>query len=137
MFKFRSMYPDAEKNGAQWAKKNDDRCTPIGRFLRKTSIDEFPQLWNVLKGEMSLVGPRPERPELIETFKYEIPSYMLRHRMKSGITGWAQVNGWRGDTSLASRIEFDLYYIRNWSLLLDVKILFLTVLKGFVNENAY
>ncbi len=137
MFKFRSMYPDAERNGAQWTKKDDDRCTPIGRFLRKTSIDEFPQLWNVLKGEMSLVGPRPERPELIETFKHTIPSYMLRHRMKSGITGWAQVNGWRGDTDLPSRIEFDLYYIRNWSLLLDVKILFLTILKGFVNENAY
>ena len=137
MWKFRSMRTDAEDTGARWAAKNDDRRTPLGTFLRSSSLDEFPQFWNVLRGEMSLVGPRPERPVFIEQFKHQIPSYMLRHRMKSGITGWAQVNGWRGDTSLEKRIEFDLYYIRNWSLFLDFKILILTIIKGFVHENAY
>ncbi|MCG8453891.1 MAG: undecaprenyl-phosphate glucose phosphotransferase [Spirochaetales bacterium] len=137
MWKFRSMRIDAETDGAQWASQNDNRRTSIGTFLRRTSLDEIPQFWNVLIGEMSLVGPRPERPVFIDQFKEEIPSYMLRHRMKAGITGWAQVNGWRGDTSLEKRIECDIFYIRNWSLLLDVKILLLTVVKGFVNENAY
>jgi Undecaprenyl-phosphate glucose phosphotransferase len=138
MLKFRSMRVDAEdKTGAVWAIKNDDRRTPIGTFLRSTSIDELPQLWNVLVGDMSLVGPRPERPVFVNQFRNQIPNYMLRHKVKSGITGWAQINGWRGDTSLEKRIECDLYYIRNWSPWLDVKILFLTVFKGFVNKNAY
>ena len=138
MWKFRSMRTDAEeKTGAVWAIKNDDRRTPIGTFLRSTSLDELPQLWNVVVGNMSLVGPRPERPVFIDKFKHEIPQYMLRHKMKSGITGWAQVNGWRGDTSLEKRIECDIYYIKHWSLWLDIKILFMTIWKGFVNKNAY
>jgi putative colanic acid biosynthesis UDP-glucose lipid carrier transferase len=138
MLKFRSMKVDAEvRTGAVWAVKNDDRRTVIGSFLRSTSLDELPQLWNVLTGDMSLVGPRPERPVFVDKFRHEIPNYMLRHRVKTGITGWAQVNGWRGDTSLEKRIECDIYYIRNWSLWLDIKILFLTVFKGFVNPNAY
>lgn len=138
MYKFRSMKTDAEsESGAVWARENDDRRTPIGAFLRSTSLDELPQLWNVLKGEMSLVGPRPERPVFVKQFRGEIPNYMLRHKVKAGITGWAQVNGWRGNTSLDRRIEFDLYYIRNWSYFLDIKILFLTVWKGFIHKNAY
>ncbi|MBS1963623.1 MAG: undecaprenyl-phosphate glucose phosphotransferase [Bdellovibrionales bacterium] len=138
MWKFRSMRVDAEeKTGAVWAKKDDDRRTPIGTFLRATSIDELPQLWNVVRGEMSLVGPRPERPVFVDKFRGEVPHYMLRHKVKAGITGWAQVNGWRGDTSLEQRIECDLYYIRNWSYTLDLKILWMTVWKGFVNKNAY
>ena len=138
MYKFRSMQVDAEqKTGAVWAIQNDDRRTPIGTLLRSTSIDELPQLWNVFVGDMSLVGPRPERPVFVSKFRHEIPNYMLRHKVKTGITGWAQVNGWRGDTSLEKRIECDLYYIRNWSLWLDVKILILTVFKGFVHKNAY
>ena len=138
MWKFRSMKVDAEAStGAVWAKKDDDRRTPIGTFLRSTSLDEIPQFWNVLVGEMSLVGPRPERPEFVHQFRGNIPKYMLRHKVKAGITGWAQVNGWRGDTSLEKRIECDLYYIRHWSLALDLKILVLTFLKGFVHKNAY
>ncbi len=138
MWKFRSMPIDAEKeSGAVWNTKTDNRATPFGAILRKTSLDELPQLWNILKGEMSLVGPRPERPVFVEQFRQEMPSYMLRHKMKAGLTGWAQVNGWRGNTSLEKRIEFDLYYIQNWSLGLDMKILLLTVLRGFVNKNAY
>lgn len=139
MWKFRSMKLDAESdgNGARWAVKNDPRTTSIGAFLRKTSLDELPQFFNVLTGHMSLVGPRPERPELINKFKDEIPAYMLRHKMKAGITGWAQANGWRGNTSLEKRIEYDIYYIKNWSFGLDIKILFLTVIKGFINKNAY
>ncbi|MGZ3655884.1 MAG: undecaprenyl-phosphate glucose phosphotransferase [Bdellovibrionota bacterium] len=138
MWKFRSMRMDAEKDtGAVWAKKGDDRRTPIGAFLRSTSLDELPQFWNVLVGDMSLVGPRPERPEFVHQFRGKIPAYMLRHKVKAGITGWAQVNGWRGDTSLEKRIECDLYYIRNWNFLFDVKILLLTPLRGFVNKNAY
>ncbi|NDG86186.1 MAG: undecaprenyl-phosphate glucose phosphotransferase, partial [Proteobacteria bacterium] len=138
MLKFRSMKADAEAaTGAVWAVENDQRRTVFGTFLRSTSLDELPQLWNVFTGDMSLVGPRPERPVFVERFKRNIPNYMLRHRVKTGITGWAQVNGWRGDTSLEKRIECDIYYIRNWSLWLDVKILFLTVFKGFVNRNAY
>jgi len=138
MWKFRSMRVDAEDStGAVWARKDDDRRTPIGAFLRATSIDELPQLWNVVRGEMSLVGPRPERPVFVDKFRGEVPHYMLRHKVKAGITGWAQVNGWRGDTSLERRIECDLYYIRNWSYSLDLKILWMTVWKGFVNKNAY
>ena len=138
MLKFRSMRIDAEKEtGAVWARPGDDRRTPIGAFLRATSIDELPQLWNVICGDMSLVGPRPERPVFVDQFKGEIPNYMLRHKVKAGITGWAQVNGWRGNTSLESRIQCDLFYIRNWSYTLDLKILLLTLWKGFVNKNAY
>lgn len=138
MIKFRSMRMDAEtKMGPVWAKESDDRRTPIGTFLRATSLDELPQFWNVLKGEMSLVGPRPERPVFVDQFKQEIPGYMLRHKVKAGITGWAQVNGWRGNTSLDKRIEYDLFYIRNWSYFMDWKILLLTLIKGFINKNAY
>jgi Undecaprenyl-phosphate glucose phosphotransferase len=138
MLKFRSMKVDAEsKTGAVWTVENDDRRTTFGTFLRSTSLDELPQLWNVFVGDMSLVGPRPERPVFVNKFRHEIPNYMLRHKVKTGITGWAQVNGWRGDTSLEKRIECDIFYIRNWSLWLDIKILFLTIFRGFVNRNAY
>jgi lipopolysaccharide/colanic/teichoic acid biosynthesis glycosyltransferase len=138
MLKFRSMRIDAEAStGAVWAREADNRRTLLGTILRKTSLDELPQLWNVLRGEMSLVGPRPERPVFVDQFRKEIPHYMLRHKVKSGITGWAQVNGWRGNTSLRRRIECDLYYIQNWSYALDLKILTLTLWKGFVNKNAY
>ncbi|MBU6376024.1 MAG: undecaprenyl-phosphate glucose phosphotransferase [Bdellovibrionales bacterium] len=138
MIKFRSMRVDAEeRTGPVWATAEDNRKTPIGTFLRSTSLDELPQLWNVLMGDMSLVGPRPERPFFVNKFRSEIPGYMLRHKVKSGITGWAQVHGWRGDTSLARRIECDLYYIRHWSFWLDIKILCLTVWRGFINRNAY
>lgn len=138
MLKFRSMRVDAEsRTGAVWCQPTDNRRTPLGSFLRRTSLDELPQLWNVLRGEMSLVGPRPERPVFVNQFRKEIPHYMLRHKVHAGITGWAQVNGWRGNTSLNARIECDLFYIRNWSYLLDLKILLLTIWKGFVNKNAY
>jgi Undecaprenyl-phosphate glucose phosphotransferase len=138
MLKFRSMRMDAEaQSGAVWANENDDRRTLLGAILRRTSLDELPQLWNVLCGEMSLVGPRPERPVFVTQFRKQIPHYMLRHKVKAGITGWAQVNGWRGNTSLRRRIECDLYYIQHWSYLLDLKILTLTILKGFINKNAY
>jgi len=138
MYKFRSMKIDAEDaSGAVWCKKNDDRRTPIGEFIRKTSLDELPQFWNVVKGDMSLVGPRPERPVFIHKFKSEVPKYMLRHQVPAGVTGWAQINGWRGDTSLEKRIQYDLYYIENWSLWFDLRIMLLTPLKGFVNTNAY
>jgi Undecaprenyl-phosphate glucose phosphotransferase len=137
MWKFRSMVTDAEaRTGPVWARRGDPRRTPLGRFLRRFSLDELPQLVNVLRGEMSLVGPRPERPELIRSFKDRIPHYMLRHKMKAGMTGWAQVNGWRGNTSLEKRIECDLYYIENWSLLFDFKILFKTLWKGFFSREA-
>ena len=136
--KFRSMHQDAEsRTGAVWASENDTRRTKFGSFLRKYSLDELPQLFNVLKGEMSLVGPRPERPIFIERFKSQIPHYMLRHKVKAGITGWAQINGWRGNTSLEKRIECDLYYIERWSIWLDIKILFLTFFRGFFDPNAY
>lgn len=138
MYKFRSMEiqpDDDEKKG--WTKKDDPRVTRIGKILRKTSIDELPQLFNVLKGDMSLVGPRPERPLFVEKFKEEIPRYMIKHQVRPGITGWAQVNGYRGDTSIRKRIEYDLYYIENWSIAFDFKILFLTFFKGFINKNAY
>ncbi len=138
MLKFRSMPVTAEKDtGAVWAKPGENRATPIGRILRRTSLDELPQFINVLKGNMSVVGPRPERPVFIQEFKEQIPRYMLRHKVKGGITGWAQVNGLRGNTSLEERIKHDLYYIQNWSLLFDVKIMLLTFWKGFVNRNAY
>jgi Undecaprenyl-phosphate glucose phosphotransferase len=131
VYKFRSMPVDAEEvTGPIWAPPRDPRVTPIGRWLRQHDVDEFPQFWNVLKGEMSIVGPRPERPFFVEQFKHKIPQYMLRHKVKAGITGWAQVNGWRGHTSLEKRIEFDLYYIENWSLSLDIKIMWLTMLRG-------
>jgi Undecaprenyl-phosphate glucose phosphotransferase len=137
MFKFRTMRTDAEKDGARFATPNDHRRTPIGSFLRKTSLDEVPQFWNVLVGDMSLVGPRPERPVFIEEFKKQIPRYHLRHMVKSGITGWAQINGLRGDTSIKDRIDYDLYYIENWSLLFDLKILVRTAFGGFLSKNAY
>ena len=138
MYKFRSMEvqaPAAEKS--RWTTPNDSRVTPIGRFIRKTSIDEMPQLFNVLMGDMSLVGPRPERPFFVDKFKEEIPRYMIKHQVRPGMTGWAQVNGYRGDTSITKRIEHDLYYIENWTLGLDFKILFPTFFKGFINKNAY
>ena len=124
-----------EKRG--WTKKGDPRVTPFGSFIRKTSIDELPQMWNVLIGNMSLVGPRPERPQFVEKFKEEIPRYMIKHQVRPGITGWAQINGYRGDTSILKRIECDLYYIENWTLSLDIKIIILTFFRGFVNKNAY
>lgn len=138
MYKFRSMEvqkANAEQKG--WTTRHDPRVTGIGKFIRRTSIDELPQLINVLKGEMSLIGPRPERPQFVEKFREEIPRYMIKHQVRPGMTGWAQVNGYRGDTSIRKRIECDLYYIENWTLGLDIKILFLTVFKGFVNKNAY
>jgi Undecaprenyl-phosphate glucose phosphotransferase len=137
MIKFRTMKVDAEKDGPRFATAHDDRRTPVGTFLRRLSLDELPQLWNVLVGDMSLVGPRPERPVFIEAFKKQIPRYHLRHMVKSGITGWAQVNGLRGDTSIKDRIEYDLYYIENWSLAFDLKILIRTALGGFLSKNAY
>ena len=137
MFKFRSMevQPEAEEKKA-WTVKNDPRVTGIGKFMRRTSLDELPQLFNILKGDMSLVGPRPERPFFVEKFREEIPRYMVKHQVRPGLTGWAQVNGYRGDTSIRKRIEYDLYYIENWTLGLDIKILFLTIFKGFINKNA-
>lgn len=138
MYKFRSMEvqsPSEEKKG--WTTKNDPRVTPIGKIIRRTSIDEFPQLFNVLKGDMSLVGPRPERPQFVEKFREEIPRYMVKHQVRPGMTGWAQVNGYRGNTSIRKRIDCDIYYIENWTVGLDIKILFLTVFKGFINKNAY
>ena len=138
MYKFRSMEMQPEEDEKKsWTKMNDPRVTRIGKILRKTSIDELPQLFNVLKGDMSLIGPRPERPLFVEKFKEEIPRYMIKHQVRPGITGWAQVNGYRGDTSIRKRIEYDLYYIENWSITFDFKILFLTFFKGFVNKNAY
>ncbi len=138
ILKFRSMTVDAESGtGAVWAREDDPRRTRLGTFLRKTSMDELPQFFNVLKGDMSIVGPRPERPVFIREFRENIPKYMLRHTMKAGITGWAQINGWRGNTDIRKRVEHDLYYIENWSLSLDIKILWLTIWKGLVNRNAY
>ena len=137
VYKFRSMYQGAEdETGPIWARDNDPRCTPVGRWLRRLDLDELPQLWNVLRGDMSIVGPRPERPYFVAQFKHRIPQYMLRHKVKAGITGWAQVNGWRGNTSLEKRIEYDLYYIENWSVGLDIKIMWLTVLRG-LQKHAY
>jgi exopolysaccharide biosynthesis polyprenyl glycosylphosphotransferase len=138
ILKFRSMRVGAEaETGAVWAAKNDPRRTRVGSFIRAWSLDELPQLWNVLVGDMSVIGPRPERPEFVEQFRAEFPHYMLRHKVRAGMTGWAQVHGWRGNTSIRMRIEHDLYYIENWSLLLDCKILFMTVVHGLRDENAY
>ena len=138
MYKFRSMevQPEQEEQKA-WTVKNDPRVTTVGKFMRRTSIDELPQLFNVLRGDMSLVGPRPERPFFVEKFLEEIPRYMVKHQVRPGLTGWAQIHGYRGDTSIRKRIEHDLYYIENWTVGLDIKILFLTFFKGFVNKNAY
>jgi Undecaprenyl-phosphate glucose phosphotransferase len=138
IFKFRTMVDEAERNtGPVFATSDDPRRTPIGAWLRRHNLDELPQLLNVLLGDMSLVGPRPERPPFVQQFRARIPQYMRRHRVKSGITGWAQVNGWRGNTSIEKRIEFDLYYIENWSLRLDLKILILTLFRGFGQDHAY
>ncbi len=138
MYKFRSMeVQDEDEEKKAWTTENDPRVTNFGKLIRRTSIDELPQLVNVLKGEMSLVGPRPERPQFVEKFREKIPRYMIKHQVRPGMTGWAQVNGFRGDTSIRKRIEYDLYYIENWSLGFDFKILFLTVFKGFTNKNAY
>ena len=138
MLKFRTMGTDAEVDtGPVWAAADDPRRTRLGAFLRRFSLDELPQLWNVLKGEMSLVGPRPERPVFVESFRRSLPGYMLRHKVKAGMTGWAQINGWRGNTSLEKRLEFDLYYIERWSLGFDLKILLHTVWRGFFDRNAY
>jgi len=138
IFKFRTMVDEAEKDtGPVFATSDDPRRTPIGAWLRKRNLDELPQLLNVLLGDMSLVGPRPERPPFVQQFRERIPQYMRRHRVKSGMTGWAQVNGWRGNTSIEKRIEFDLYYIENWSLRLDLKILILTLFHGFGQDHAY
>jgi Undecaprenyl-phosphate glucose phosphotransferase len=137
MFKFRSMRVDAEAGGPGWTVKDDPRRTRLGTTLRKLSLDELPQLWNVLMGDMSLVGPRPEQPQFVEEFRGSIPRYMLRHHVKSGMTGWAQVNGLRGDTPLEDRIRYDLYYLQNWSLWFDVRILFLTVARVFKDASAY
>ena len=138
MYKFRTMEvqkPSSEEKG--WTTKNDPRVTKVGKFLRRTSIDELPQLFNILKGDMSVVGPRPERPHFVEQFKEEIPRYMVKHQVRPGLTGWAQINGYRGDPSIKRRIEFDIFYIENWTMSFDVKIMFLTIFKGFINKNAY
>ena len=138
MYKFRTMEvqkPTSEQKA--WTVKGDPRVTKVGKFLRCTSLDELPQLFNILMGEMSLVGPRPERPLFVEKFKEEIPRYMIKHQVRPGLTGWAQVNGYRGDTSIRKRIEYDLFYIENWTMSMDFKIMFLTLFKGFVNKNAY
>ena len=138
MYKFRSMgVQKAEEEKKAWTVKGDPRVTWMGKIIRKTSIDELPQFFNVLKGDMSLIGPRPERTQFVEMFKEQIPRYMIKHQVRPGMTGWAQVNGFRGDTSITGRIQCDLWYIENWSLSLDIKILFLTLWKGFVNKNAY
>ena len=138
MYKFRTM--EVQKEAAEreaWTVKDDPRVTKVGKFLRKTSLDELPQLFNILVGEMSLVGPRPERPRFVEQFKEEIPRYMIKHQVRPGLTGWAQVNGYRGDSSIRKRIEYDLFYIENWTMSFDIKIMLLTIFKGFINKNAY
>lgn len=138
MYKFRTM--EIQKESAEkraWTVKDDPRVTKIGKFLRRTSLDEFPQLYNILRGDMSLVGPRPERPLFVEKFREEIPRYMIKHQVRPGLTGWAQINGYRGDTSIRKRIDYDIFYIENWTMGLDIKILFLTIFKGFINKNAY
>jgi lipopolysaccharide/colanic/teichoic acid biosynthesis glycosyltransferase len=138
ILKFRTMRVSTASTAATvWTVANDPRTTKFGSFLRKTSLDELPQFFNVLFANMSVIGPRPERPFFVDQFKEEIPKYMVKHQVKPGITGWAQVNGWRGDTSIKERIECDIYYIENWKLLLDIKIMFMTVFKGMVNRNAY
>ena len=135
IYKFRTMTNECDKDGILLS--DEARLTKFGKFLRSTSLDELPTLWNVLKSDMSLVGPRPERPVFVEDFKKTIPKYMLRLKMKAGLTGWAQINGWRGNTSLEKRIEYDLYYINHWSIFMDLKIILLTFWKGFLNPHAY
>ena len=138
MYKFRTMEvqkPSTEKQG--WTTKDDPRVTKVGKLLRRTSMDELPQLFNILKGDMSVVGPRPERPQFVDKFKEEIPRYMVKHQVRPGLTGWAQINGYRGDTSIKRRIEYDIFYIENWTMSFDIKIMFLTIFKGLINKNAY
>ncbi len=138
MYKFRTMEIQKESSEKRaWTVRDDPRVTKIGKFLRRTSLDEFPQLYNILRGDMSLVGPRPERPLFVEKFREEIPRYMIKHQVRPGLTGWAQINGYRGDTSIRKRIDYDIFYIENWTMGLDIKILFLTIFKGFINKNAY
>jgi exopolysaccharide biosynthesis polyprenyl glycosylphosphotransferase len=138
MYKFRTMKVGSQEEGdTRWTSSEDPRRTPIGAFLRKTNLDELPQFVNVLKGDMSIVGPRPERPHFVEKFLDEFDRYNFRHTFKAGITGWAQVNGWRGDTSIAKRVEYDLYYLRNWSLTFDLQIITMTLLRIFSSKNAY
>src|SRR6202795_970049 len=138
MLKFRTMTMcSAEESDTRWTVQNDPRCTRVGKMLRKTGLDELPQFFNVLKGEMSVVGPRPERPVLVQKFMQSVGNYNRRHYLKVGITGWAQVNGWRGDTSIAKRVEYDLYYLRNWSLTFDLQIITMTLLRIFNSKNAY
>lgn len=138
MYKFRTMIEQTESEEAKgWTTKDDPRVTKVGKFLRRTSLDELPQLFNIFVGQMSLVGPRPERPQFVEKFREEIPRYMIKHQVRPGLTGWAQINGLRGDTSIEKRIEHDLYYIENWTLEFDIKILLLTIFRGFINKNAY
>ncbi len=138
MYKFRSMRQQSEQaKQADWTVENDPRVTKVGKFIRRTSLDELPQLVNILKGDMSLVGPRPEQTKYVEEFREKIPRYMIKHQVRPGLTGWAQVNGYRGDTSIRKRIDYDLYYIENWTLGFDIRILFLTIFKGFINKNAY
>jgi putative colanic acid biosynthesis UDP-glucose lipid carrier transferase len=137
ILKFRSMPVNTEKEGVVWGNSAQKTENRFCRWMRKTSLDELPQFFNVLRGDMSIVGPRPERPEFVEKFKDEIPGYMKKHLVKAGITGWAQIHGWRGDTDLKARIEHDLFYIDNWSLMLDLKIIFYTPWRGLINKNAY
>ena len=138
MYKFRSMEVQSpKKERGAWTVPGDPRVTTVGRIIRRTSIDEMPQFFNILKGDMSLVGPRPERPFFVEKFREEIPRYMIKHQVRPGMTGWAQINGYRGNTSIRKRIDHDLYYIENWSVGFDIKIIFLTFFKGFINKNAY
>ena len=127
--------PGAEKKG--WTVKDDTRVTRDGKLLRRTSMDELPQFFNILKGDMSVVGPRPERPQYVEKFREEIPRYMVKHQVRPGLTGWAQINGYRGDTPIKRRVEYDIFYIENWTLSFDIKIMLLTIFKGFINKNAY
>ena len=138
MHKFRTMYvQDPNEEKIRWTTKDDPRRTPVGKILRRLSLDELPQLWDVLVGNMSLVGPRPERPYFVEKFKEEIPKYMIKHRVRPGITGWAQIHGLRGDTSIEERIKYDIWYIENWSFWLDIKIILATIFGGKFMENAY
>ena len=138
MYKFRTMEMQKESEEKNyWTVRNDPRVTSVGKVLRGTSMDELPQLFNILKGDMSIVGPRPERPQFVEKFKEEIPRYMVKHQVRPGLTGWAQINGYRGDTSIRKRIEYDLYYIENWSMMFDFKIIIGTIRYGIVNKNAY
>ena len=138
MYKFRSMRVQTESEEKKgWTTKDDPRVTSIGKIIRKTSIDELPQLFNILIGQMSIVGPRPERPQFVEKFKEQIPRYMVKHQVRPGLTGWAQINGYRGDTSIRKRIDYDLYYIENWSMMFDIKIIIGTIRYGIVNKNAY